>query len=402
MATDVVLSSLRLMVIDDDLFIHELLAMNLEEIGIIQSTFCQGGKEALKKIDGGGIFDVILVDLKMPEMDGIEVIRNLAARNYPGSILLLSAEDNKILMAVKSLADAHRLNVLGALSKPVPTDILKKNLMHSLEQSKNLAIKPLSLVSADDLKEAIVNEQIVPYFQPKIEIGSKKLHSAEVLARWNHPTKGVISPISFISVAEESGLIDALTHSIFRQALAQLDRWRTSTHPDILLSINLSTDSLSSIDLPEQIEDLASINNVPCSSIALEITETRLIENMAASLDVLTRIRLKGFALSIDDFGTGYSSLSQLKNIPFTELKIDRAFVNGASKNHAAKAILESSIELGKKLNMLIVAEGVETLEDWELLAKLNCDLAQGYFIAKPLPAEGFTDWISSWQNAAF
>ena len=308
--------------------------------------------------------------------------------------MLFSAQDERVLETACNLADAYNLKILGALSKPVLSQELKKLLVKSRTTSEKTPQTQNAILPVNELRQAISNDQIVPFFQPQLDVVTKKLHAVEVLARWEHPTRGILLPSLFIPIAEESGLIDALTRSILRQSLAQLGTWFSCTGERFSISINLSTDSLCQIDLPEQLVDLAKINEIPCSFIILEITESRLLQNLASSLDVLVRLRLKGFGLSIDDFGTGYSCLDQLNKIPFNELKIDRAFVHGASHNLASKAILESSIELARKLKMQVVAEGVESIEDWELVASLKCDFAQGYYVAKPMSASNFSLWV--------
>lgn len=391
--------SMRILVIDDDEFVHELITHNLRQLGVYQHDYCLSGRDAIRRIDAEEQFDVLMLDLKMPDMDGIEVLRGLAQLKFQGGILLLSAQDTRILETAKSLAKAHELNVLGALSKPVSPEELRSCLICALEQTSYQRQTDTDEIDIIELKNAIANGEIVPFYQPQLFISTGELSSLEVLARWLHPRKGIISPNVFIPLAEDAGLIDSLTRKVFRQALSDLGYWHRVKHNTFSLSINLSTESLCEIDLPEQIEDLAHINQIPCSSIVLEITEQRLIPNLVASLDVLVRLRLKGFGLSIDDFGTGYSSLEQLQKIPFTELKIDRAFVDGASTNNSSRVILESSIELAQKLKMKVVAEGVEQERDWQLLRQLDCDLAQGFLIAKPMSADDLSKWMKGYAS---
>jgi len=164
------------------------------------------------------------------------------------------------------------------------------------------------------------------------------------------------------------------------------------------MGINISVDTLNDLGWPDEIAAQIEDCGLKPSSITFEITESRLMENISVALDILSRLSLKRFNLSIDDFGTGYSSMEQLQRIPFSELKIDRAFVRGASDDSAARAILEANQLLAKKLNMTIVAEGVETQEDWDLVTELGCDQVQGYFVAKPMPVEELCVWLHNWQ----
>ena len=386
-------NSLRILVIDDDEFMLDVVTIALKRLSTTNVTTCTSGHSALEKIDAGMMFDVAMVDLNMPIMDGVEVLRNLAIRKFSGGILLFSGEDGRILKTAESLASAHNLNVLGALHKPVAFEELQVKLAtYHPKDMQNIRTTP-DLVCPEELRRAIANREIVPFFQPKVNVTEKRMVSAEVLARWVHPERGIIPPIAFIPVAEEHLLIDELTQVLYEQSVVLLARW-IAEGDDFSISVNISADSLSRVGLPEQLARILAGNELDCNHIDLEVTESKLMLNMTTALDVLTRLRLKGFGLSIDDFGTGYSSMSQLSNIPFTELKIDRAFVHGAGTDSAARAILESSAALAKKLNMTIVAEGVEDQNDWDVVTSVGCDLVQGYFIAKPMAADKFEHWF--------
>ncbi len=392
------LSELSILIIDDDEFILSTVVMTLELVGVTNVITCKNGLDALTMIDSGQVIDVIMLDLNMPVMDGVEVLRNLALRKYFGDILLFSGEDTRILKSVKNLADEHKLNVLGSLSKPVSANDLFEKLarieLKLIETSK----ANTELISSEELQKAIAEKQIAAFFEPQINVMDGSLASVEVLARWQHPERGLIPPITFIPLAEEHDLINEMTWHIFEQALANVGQWRKRGY-DFSVSVNFSAKSLVLVDLPERLTAIANTHDVPCNMITLEVTESRLLENLATTLDVLTRLRLMGFRLSIDDFGTGYSSMSQLSNIPFTELKIDRSFVHDAADNLEARAILESSVILAKKLNMTIVAEGVENQSDWDQVVDVGCDLVQGYFIARAMSAAQFDAWMS-WREA--
>jgi EAL domain-containing protein (putative c-di-GMP-specific phosphodiesterase class I) len=209
----------------------------------------------------------------------------------------------------------------------------------------------------------------------------------------------LIQPAAFISVAEEHGLIDDLTMAVFHKAMGHLKEWTRLGH-DLKVSVNVSMDNLDRLDLPEVFADIVRQAGVETGRVILEMTESRLMSNIVTSLEIITRLRLKGFDLSIDDFGTGYSSMEKLKQLPFTELKVDRSFVCGATRDSVARAILESSVQMGHALGMSVVAEGAETQEDWDLLFAIGCDEVQGYFVARPMPAEDFIAWKTRWEAA--
>jgi EAL domain-containing protein (putative c-di-GMP-specific phosphodiesterase class I) len=334
----------------------------------------------------------------MPEMDGIELLRHLADRKFNGGIILVSAEEGRLLQASVELGRAQQLKVLGALAKPVKCqgvlDRLQTLYMEQVVPGQDAAL----MITAQQLKRAIRNHEITVYFQPKVDTNTLALRGVEALARWRHPEIGVISPDKFITLAENNNLIDALTDVVIEEAIRLFGAWH-GRDPDLQLGINLSMDTVQRFKLPEYILAQAVRHDVNPQQIMLEVSENRIAHNMAASLESLTRLRLMGMGLSIDDFGTGYSTMEQMKRIPFVELKIDRAFVHGANRDPAARAILESSIELAKKLRMQIVAEGVEDDEDSALTKALGCDCLQGYVIAQPMPADELPGWVEQWRE---
>jgi EAL domain-containing protein (putative c-di-GMP-specific phosphodiesterase class I)/CheY-like chemotaxis protein len=393
MAENVDLTTLRVIVLDDDDFILQQTRIILEQLGITDITGCADGEQALHKLDAGESYDLAIIDLNMPVMDGVEVLRNLAKREFAGAIILLSGEDVRILKTAQNLANAHRLNVLGSLHKPISLEALQTKLSQYQPKQVSQLHKGKLTESSDERSIAGQEQEIVPDFQPQVRVSDKSVTSVEVLARWLHPEHGLIPPAVFIPLAEEHGVIDLLTEQILQQSLALYHEWMGNGH-QFTIGVNISADSLEMVDLPEKFSAMAAEYGVPCEAIVLEITEGKLIQSQAKALDVITRLRLKGFGLSIDDFGTHYSNMAQLNNIPFTELKVDREFVHNADDDSATSAILESSVQLAKKLNMVTVAEGVENQDDWDRVASTGCDRVQGYFIAKPAPADEFSAWL--------
>lgn len=220
----------------------------------------------------------------------------------------------------------------------------------------------------------------------------------EALARWLHPRYGMLGPQTFIPVAERTGLIIQLTNNMITQSIRQWRNWYDSGY-DFGMSVNVSMDCLSCIDFPDWVVAEASVVGMPMNRLMLEITESRLMQNTVKALDVLSRLCLKRVRMSIDDFGTAYSNLENLQILPFNELKIDRIFVNDATNNELSRAILESSAALGKRLNMKIVAEGVETREDWECAAQAGCDFIQGFYVARPMPGAHLIDWVIHYRS---
>ena len=390
--------SLRTLVVDDQSFVRSAIVNSLNRSGVGEVLEAADGDEALAILEDSSIkLDLVFCDLQMPGRDGIEVLRDLVNLQPDAGVVLMSGENVDVLNAAHNLAKERDLRVLGSLEKPSAADV-QSVITKALEDRAPARAWPASKVDAADLRRALDNDEILPHFQPKVRLSDGGLESAEALARWKHPEHGMIVPGVFIPLAEENDLIDPVTDTVMRQSFDQCRTWAAAgLAPQI--AINLSVLSLDRLDLPEHIVDAATAAHLEAPQIVLEVTESRIPEDPSALLDIMTRLRLKRFELSIDDFGTGFSSLQQLQRLPFSEMKIDQAFVTGAAENATARSILESSVSLAKKLNLRIVAEGVETLEDWDLIAGLGCDLAQGYLIAKPMPGEELPGWHKTWQD---
>ena len=392
---DVTQFSIKLLLLDDDYIMHRITSVMLNDLGVSRVINAMSGPAALDILKAqGDAIDVIICDLNMPSMDGVEFIRHLSRRDYKGSLILTSGEDLRILKTVEKLAIEHDLQVLGVLEKPV-TPAKLGELLDSLDQIQQEGTLILyDAITLPELENAIQNGELETYFQPKIDILSGRVVGVEALARWNHPVKGLIKPDSFISLAEDHGMIGPLTDAVCLKAMEYVARLKAMDH-DLNLAINLSVDSLTDLDWPEKITSVLTRFGLEADNIFFEITESRLMENASVALDILSRLSLKRFNLSIDDFGTGYSSMEQLQRIPFSEFKIDRAFVHGASRDASALAILESSVLLAKKLSMKVVAEGVEDQQDWDLVASMGCDQVQGYFVSRPLPFVQLLKWLN-------
>ncbi len=392
-------STLKVLLIDDEPFMLKLLGHTLATVGLTAVTVCESGREALEYLDLSSYPpDLILLDINMPEMDGLEFVRHLAKRQYSGGVILVSGENERMLQAAEKLVQMYKITSLGHLQKPVTPEALSKLIdkwMPSwmIEPSSSA----LKIYNANEIKAAISNNELVNYYQPQVEVATGKVVGLETLVRWHHPQDGLVFPEQFIRVAEGYGLINALTRAVVDAAFAQLGIWQNN-NPDLMIAINISMDDLASLDFVDYLAAAATAADIAPGDIVLEVKESQLMKNLSASQEILTRLRLKRFGMSIDDFGTGYSSFTLLNNVPFNELKIDQGFVHGAASNDRLLAIYNASLTLAKQLNMKTVAEGVEDWEDWNLLRSTGCDIAQGYFIARPMPAEKFLDWLSSWQ----
>ena len=390
-------SDARILVLDDDPFMLKLLGLMLGGLGCTQVTTCSSGRAALESINGPDASPaLILFDLNMPDMDGVEFVRHLVDHRYGGSLILVSGENERMLQTAESLVRAHRVNLLGRLHKPVTRAALGALLNAWVPHAPGKPLATKRVYAADELRAAITRGELVNHYQPKVAVATGQVTGVEALVRWRHPVDGMVFPDQFIGVAEEHGLIDDLTSVVLRDALAQTRRWR-DRGLRLRVAINVSMHNLSSLDFPDFVAAQAAAAGVLPEAVVLEVTESQLMKDLRTPLEVLARLRLKRFSLSIDDFGTGHSSLAQLRDFPFDELKVDRSFVHGACGDETLRAMYDASLGLAKQLGMDIVAEGVEDRADWDFLCRTGCGMAQGYFIARPMPAEALPGWVEAW-----
>ncbi len=392
-------SVIKILVLDDEPFMLKLLIYMLAELGFIQVSTCESGRAALELFhDPNRLPDLILLDLNMPDMDGIEFIRHLVDRSYSGGLILISGENERILQTVENLVRAHKIMALGHLQKPVNPKELSALLAKWMPLCSGGLRAATRAYTVDEVRAAVIHGEFMNYYQPKVEVASGKVMGLECLARWRHPSDGMVFPDQFIEVAEEHGLIDALTRALLSEAFQQTAVWQDNGL-DLRIALNISMDNLTSLGFADYVVHAAYSAGIKPSDIVLEVTESRLMKNLTVPLEILTRLRLKRFSLSIDDFGTGHSSLNQLRDFPFDELKVDRGFVHGAANNDTLRAIYGASLSLAQQLGMKSVAEGVEDRADWDFVCSTGCDFAQGYFIAKPMPASEIPNWISAWET---
>lgn len=392
-------SAIKILVLDDEPFMLRLLARMLANLEFTAVTTCDSGRAALQLIDSPDSHpDLILLDINMPEMDGIEFVRHLVGHHYSGALILVSGENERVLQSVGKLVRAHKITWLGHLSKPVTPQQLAALIEKWAPPSQGIVRAAKKIYSANELSAAIANGELINYYQPKVGLATGEVIGVETLVRWRHPKDGMIFPDQFIGIAEQHGLIDALTYAVLSGALAQARIWQDAGLT-LRVAVNLSIDNLVSLDFLDSVVELTAQAGVPPQEIVLEVTESRLMHDQRVPLEILARLHLKRFRLSIDDFGTGNSSLAQLRDIPFSELKIDQSFVHGAWANDTLRAMFDASLGLAKQLGMEAVAEGVEDQADWDFLRQQGCDMAQGYFIAKAMPAEDLPAWLVDWET---
>lgn len=393
------LAELRVLIVDDDPFMLAFEEQLVRTFGVGDVRTAVDGALARELVDDPATCpDAIVCDLDMPEMDGIEFVHYLSDRQFAGGVIIASGAGERIVASVAALVRSLDLHLVASLNKPVDPETLREAL-GMIRSRTSLAMRDgrlsprFATLDADAIRDGIARGFADICVQPQVSVADRRVTGVEVLLRWTDPERGVLSPLAVVPVAEDAGLIDDLTIAIYRRAISCLAECRRGGL-DMRISVNLSTLNLHRLDLPERLSRIAAEFGVPTGHVVLEVTESRLIEDITASLEVLGRLRLHGFGLAVDDFGTGYSSLELLRQLPFNELKVDQTFVRGARTDSAARTIIESAVALGRNLGMRVVVEGVETAADWSLVEQFRCDAVQGYYVARPMPPGEFHDWV--------
>jgi EAL domain-containing protein (putative c-di-GMP-specific phosphodiesterase class I) len=365
----------RVLILDDERPVGELIADVAASLGF-QAQHCGSFAEFKYRLPAMKP-TLIVLDINLRDSDGIEVMRYLEATDFGGDLILVSGFDRHVLRTAEKLARERNLRLVNVLAKPFDIGALERVLA---------AAKKAPVVSEADLFTAINKGHIVPYLQPKIDCAHGdgwRVDSFEVLARWQHPQFGLLAPAQFIPLAEKCNLIEPLTWALVRETLRQCADL-LETHPHLSLAFNIAPRMLHDLSMPDRLADAAGEHGIDGRQLLFEITETGAMEDARNSMDILSRMRLKGFLLSIDDFGTGYSSLAQLYRMPFTELKIDRSFVKELDTDPDASVIVSVLVDMAHRLKLSVCAEGVESASAFAQLREMGCDKAQGYLFSAP------------------
>jgi len=344
---------------------------------------------------------LILLDLVMPHVDGIELLRVLAKQDCKAGIVLMSGVGSRVLETAEQLAQALGLSVVGHLSKPFRIQKLQR-MLASATASVVFPVtgsNPLQPIPNDELLSAVEHNEFEVHYQPLIEMATGNVIGVEALVRWSHPTRGPLLPDEFIGRMEEAGMIGRLDWLVAQIGMQDIGRFADRNGTDLNLSVNVSVLSLRDLTFPERLLSLVARNGMSVDNLTIEITESGLIQEPATTLDVLTRLRMRRVKLSIDDFGTGYAMMQQLRNVPATELKIDRSLVAGIHKSARDRIMIQKTIEIGHELGMKVVAEGVETQAQVDFLREKLCDSMQGYLFSCPLPSEDLLKWLGEYRS---
>lgn len=385
------------LIADDSASMRSYLGAVLTKSGVDQTFEASDGASALRVMrDADPPVNLVFCDLDMPGMDGVDTLRRIALAHPDVSIVVFSGMDPRVLSTVAQMSETQGLEVLGVLGKPF-SDEEVTSLLNRWRQARRTSVRvKRAELTAEEIQAALAANCLEVYYQPQTRMSDGEPFAVEALVRLNDPHLGVLSPASFLPMAEASGQMPAITFRVLELALRQAAQWTREGLP-LALSVNLAPALLRRLDLPDVIHALAAKHGFANDRLTLEITENHS-EMAAEMLHNAARLRIKGFQLSVDDFGTGDSGITRLRNLPFTELKIDQSFIAEALDRDDLSSMLRTSVDLGHRLGMSVVAEGVETWDQWRLLRGYECDSAQGYLASPALPASQIPECLRGWR----
>ena len=364
----------RLLVIDDEIDICETIAEIARDRGFEVETL--SNPEEVEPVLTRFVPDAVMLDLMMPGVDGVELLRVLSTRVKQVRVALMSGSDARVLNGARRLGAAHGLDVLAALEKPL--DI--KALRATLDQMKAGAPPQAKA----DLAEAISTGQIALHYQPMVELASGHLAAVEALARWQHPTRGLLSPAESFEQAARENLLESLSAHMLALAAKQLAALKAAGR-NVPVSVNLDPRSVLDPGLPERIAELRRAHDLPPGSLVIEVQESDALKDVAKMADALTRLKERGAEIWLDAFAGGATSLRDLLRLPASLLKIDRAAVLSITQGAEQEQWVAMAVALAKTLGLRVAAVGVETTEMLGLVKKLGCTHAQGFLIARPM-----------------
>jgi EAL domain-containing protein (putative c-di-GMP-specific phosphodiesterase class I) len=346
--------------------------------------------DTFRKHVSKGSFDLVVLDLDTEDVDGVRMLNALAAARLAAPVVLVSHCDDRTLDAAQQVGTQRGLRMGQPLVKPLGESSSVRSILDALGIDD-------PTITAANIRQAIDGGELRLHYQPLVDIKTGAVRSVEALLRWEHPEYGHLNPELVVNLAEQNGLIRPLTDWVMATALAACAEWRKQGW-NFRVGINATPELLFESDFADSVVKALDKAGVPPENLVIEITEGQAIAEQLEVLETLARLRLARVSLAIDDFGTGYSSLGRLHSLPFTELKIDKSFVMDTAGDPRLEMVVRAIAELGRNLGLTVIAEGVASREAWDLVESMGCDIAQGYFVSRPLPADKLTEWLYRWD----
>ncbi|MBO3277689.1 EAL domain-containing response regulator [Pseudomonas schmalbachii] len=385
----------RILIVEDQAFQREYLLNLFRDLGVRSLEAAEDGEDAMRRLRERD-FDLVLSDLMMPGLDGVQLIQRMSELREPPPLALMSSSSRRMLGSACQVAKMQGITVVDMIAKPaLPLSI--QRLIDRLEnrmgrRSPGTPVERPEF-SREELSAALRNGQMQAWFQPKQSLAEDRIAAAEALVRWVHPQHGTLLPGVFLSALEEAGLDEELVWKMLEQAIDAQKLW-AELGCRIPVSVNLPTHLLDDPSLPDRLHDFVVARRAAPAGIVFELLERSATSEPGNYYAGACRLRMKGFGLAQDDFSQGYSSFYNLVSTPFTELKIDRALVHGCIEDEGLAAALDSIVRLGRHLGLEVVAEGVESADELAMLRRLGCDRAQGFLISRAVAPHLFAQLL--------
>ncbi|NWD65962.1 EAL domain-containing protein [Pseudomonas sp. IPO3774] len=392
---------LKILVLEDHEFQRAFVVATLRHLGCTEIYQASEGAQAIAVLKEHGPVDIAICDLQMEGMDGIEFLYQIANSGLVRSVVISSTLAPELRRSVQKIVPLLGINLLGDIEKPCDKSEMAGLLVkyaRSCYQAPSVSQSGIKLESETEVRRAFEANEFTPYFQPKFNLETGEVFGAEVLARWLHPSRGLIAPSAFIPMLERCDLMDELFFRQLNQCAVVQRRARNQGH-FINFSLNMQSGLLSRSDLHAYIGSTIAQHTLPSSGFTFELTESDALDINPSTLGNLLRLRMLGCKLSIDDFGCGHSSLQRLCELPFNEIKIDARFVQQMNTEPRCRAVISNTHELAASLGMSVVVEGIETSAQRVQLMELGCTLGQGYWYARPMSGEDLLTWLDVRQG---
>ncbi|TFZ07716.1 EAL domain-containing response regulator [Ramlibacter humi] len=391
--------NLRFLVVEDHEFQRLALTRLLQTLGAATVREAGDGRAALQVLrDPDRPVDIVLTDLSMPAMDGMEFIRHLSEAGSPVSVILTSALEPALLASIAHMARTYKVRLLGVIAKPVAA----AKLVPLVELHRGMAdeqVPPEVAFPLDEIAEAWTRNEFELWYEPQVLLASGTVRAMHAGARWDHPGRGILEPAAFMPSVQARGLKEDFGWLVLQKAVAQCRLWQAEGR-DLSVWVRLDFDSLADVNTAARIRQTTDNEGLSPGHLVLGIPEAALQADQARVLENLARLRMHGFGLAIEDFGHGAMDVDRLALVAFTALKFDRGFVTGVDRDSAARAGLAVGLELARKQQLATVATGIGTKDEWQLLHDWGCLLAQGPFIAAPMPAAAVPAWTTRWTRS--
>ncbi|MFL0810040.1 MAG: EAL domain-containing response regulator [Agarilytica sp.] len=387
------------LIVDDSASQLSILEAQLADLGVHTLVKARDGKEALELLNHQPYrFQLVVTDLKMPVMDGMQLIESISDTGYVGAVAIYSSLENRVVKLAIDLAREHQVHLIGNLTKPFEAE----HLLSLLERAGR--IHAMAMCSGQFSKQKVLIESIekgliTPYFQPQVDSHTLELVGLEILCRIKAPGEmEFLRPELFIPIVEKHGLMDLLTYKTLEQALSDFSNVKSDIpgSENLNISLNVLPQQLTNDKLPEMIATICDLAEFPKERLIIEITEGQALDT-TKKIMTLERLRIAGFGVSLDDFGTGFTNMGQIRQYPFTEIKIDRSMIQNIYDDRVSQVILNTMLELSDNFDLNIVAEGVEKEAEFNYLGSKGRMTLQGYLISRPKPAEELGRWYSAW-----